>query len=335
MGAAAAAARLLRRPRRFLDARVQAWARKRQGADPDPVTLHRRRTYILPSALGYGFALTLFAMLLASMNYNSSMGFGLTFLLASLGLVTMHWCHQNLTGLTARGFRIEAAFAGEDAALHLVLENGAGTTRYEIQASWGGREPAPVDLAPGASVELRLPIPTRHRGRLVVDRVSLSSRFPFGLFRCWAWLYPEVDGVVYPAPAERGRPPPPDDTDTGGAQDDRRGEEDFAGLRPFRPGDSPRHVAWKSVAREGELLVKQFAGTRVTSHWLDWDSLTETHDEARLSRLCRWIVDAHADGHAYGLRLPGLQIPPAIGRRHRHRCLAALALFPGWERQHG
>ena len=66
---------LLRSPTRLARQALREWALRRQGKDPDPVTLHRRRVYIIPSGLGIGFGLVLFAMLLASMNYNSSMGF--------------------------------------------------------------------------------------------------------------------------------------------------------------------------------------------------------------------------------------------------------------------
>ena len=133
--------------------------------------------------------------------------------------------------------------------------------------------------------------------------------------------------VVYPKPSPRGLPPPPLETDTGGAQDTVRGDEDFAGLRAFHPGDSPRRIAWKAYAREQGLQVKVFAGTAVTSHSLDWDTLTGLGTEARLSQLCRWVEDAYAAGRAFGLRLPGVEIAPNVGPGHRQRCLTALALF--------
>jgi uncharacterized protein (DUF58 family) len=313
----------LERARRLL----REWARQRQGYDPDPVTLHRRRIYIIPTPLGVGFGLVLFAMLLASMNYNNSMAFALTFLLSGLGVVAMHWCHQNLTGAIIRGIRVESAFAGEPAIVELCLENPSSADRYELLVALGDYECDAVDLGPGESRYLRLPLPTHARGRVAISRIHLSTRFPFGLFRCWTWLHPEATGIVYPRPAARDEPPPPDSTDTGGAQDDRRGEEDFAGLRNFRAGDSPSHVAWKAMARGRGLLVQQFAGTDVTSHWMDWTMLEGLDVEARLSKMTRWIVDAHDDGHPYGIRIPGAELPPAISRGHRHQCLARLALY--------
>jgi uncharacterized protein (DUF58 family) len=323
------AVRRLLHPAHYLRGRLQIWARRRQGADSDPVRIHRRRTYILPTWLGVGFGMLIFAMLLAAMNYNNSMGFALTFLLAALGLVTMHWCHQNMTGLIVRGIRLEPVFAGNPPVLELALENPSASHRYELVVACQAREATPVDLPPGATVPVKLKLPPTGRGRLEIKCVGITTRFPFGLFRCWIWLYPDVSGIVYPRVAHRGVVPPPDLAEGGGASNERLGEEDFAGLRNFRPGDSPRRVAWKAMARGGDLLVKQFAGAEVTTRWLAWADTPERDPEERLSRLCRWVVDAHAHGQAYGLRLPGLEHTPAVGRRHRHRCLSALATYPG------
>ena len=170
-------------------------------------------------------------------------------------------------------------------------------------------------------------MPAPRRGLLELDHFEIVTRHPFGLFRAWAYLHMDLRCVVYPRPSLRGLPPPPVETDTGGAQDSRRGDEDFAGLRPFHRGDSPRRIAWKAYARGQDLHVKMYAGTAVTSHRFDWDSLPGLDVEARLSQLCRWIEDAHAEGRAFGLKLPDMELPANIGPAHRQRCLSALALF--------
>jgi uncharacterized protein (DUF58 family) len=53
--------------------------------------------------------------------------------------------------------------------------------------------------------------------------------------------------------------------------------------------------------------------------------------ESRLSVMARWIVDAQARGETFGLRLPGLEIPPQPGMQQRRRCLAALAEYEAME----
>ena len=108
-----------------------------------------------------------------------------------------------------------------------------------------------------------------------------------------------------------------------------RGDEEFAGLRSFHPGDSPRRIAWKAYAREQGLMVKQYAGTSISTCMFDWDVLAGLDAELRLSRLCRWVLDSHQQGIAYGLKLPGFNAAPALREAHRSRCLQALALFQG------
>jgi len=49
--------------------------------------------------------------------------------------------------------------------------------------------------------------------------------------------------------------------------------------------------------------------------------------EERLSHLARWVLDAHAAGLTYGLRLPGANVDMAAGVAQRDRCLEALALY--------
>jgi uncharacterized protein (DUF58 family) len=306
---------------------TRRWAFKRHGIDPDPLTLSGRRIYILPTSLGVAFALMLFAMFLGAMNYANNLALGLTFLLGSLALTAMHHCQRNLAGVRIRSAASEPVFAGQTARFHIALENGAPLARHELSIGNDESSAAPVRVVSNGRSILELQLHAQKRGLLTLDHFEITTLYPFGLFRAWANLHMDLKCVIYPRPSARGRLPPPVETDTGGAQDLARGDEDFAGLRPFHPGDSPRRIAWKAFAREQGLQVKLYAGTAVASHLFDWDSLPGMDVEDRLSQLCRWIEDAYTDGRAFALKLPGVEIPPNIGPAHRQRCLTALALF--------
>ena len=137
----------------------------------------------------------------------------------------------------------------------------------------------------------------------------------------------DLSGLVYPHPAGNAPEPPPTQAAQGHRQHDARGEEDFAGLRRFHDGDSPRHVAWKAYARSGDLLSKQFSGADTSSQWFNFDEIPAADTELRLSILTRWILDADRTQRDYGLRIRGLEFDPAHGEAHRHRCLETLAFF--------
>jgi uncharacterized protein (DUF58 family) len=311
--------------------RTRAWARKRHGIDTDPLILSGRRIYIVPTALGIAFAFMLFAMFLGAMNYANNLALGLAFMLGALSLTAMHYCHRNLAGLLIRSAASEPVFAGQTARFRIALENAAPIARHELMIANDESVAAPTRVDPEGRAILQIELPAPRRGLLALDHFEVGTRHPFGLFRAWAHLHMDIKCVVYPKPSERGLPPPPLETDTGGAQDATRGDEDFAGLRGFHPGDSPKRIAWKTYAKGQGLQVKVYAGTAVTSHMFDWDGLPGMALEARLSQLCRWIEDAYAAGRAFGLKMPGVDIPANIGPAHRQRCLTALALFEGNE----
>ncbi len=318
--------------------RGQGWARRRQGTDTAPVRLGRRRIYILPTGFGLIYGALVFAMLLGSMNYNNSLGFALTFLLTGLGLVAMHHCHRNLSGLTISAVHADEVFAGETLHLQVGLENPNAIRRFAIEldcslpavAGTGATRPALLHGVAAASRALAtVQIPTQHRGWLRPDRLTVSTRFPFGLFRAWSWLHLPIDALVFPRPAGEQSPPFDMHAPAGAVQSRQRGTEDFRGFRDYVPGDSPRHVAWKALARGAPLMVKDYSGAASAPVMLDFTAVTVSATESRLSQLCRWVLDAERDGRPFGLRLPQLRIAARSGAAQRRRCLEALALFNG------
>jgi uncharacterized protein (DUF58 family) len=159
------------------------------------------------------------------------------------------------------------------------------------------------------------------------ERLLVSTRFPFGLFRAWSWFHLPLEAVVYPRAQGEQRPPPSRGPEHVGLEAQKRGEDDFRGFRSYHPGDSPRHIAWKALARGAPLLVKEHAGASGAPLLFELDQVQARDLERRLSQIARWIVDAEHQARAFGLNLPGLHLAPATGAAQRRRCLTALALF--------
>ena len=314
--------------RNFLNQRIYDWARRRQGQDGDRVRLDHRRIYILPTRQGWLYGLALLFMLLASMNYSNSMGFMLVFVLAGLDFTAMYACHANLAGLEITAGKHPAVFAGETARFILHLDNPGRSTRSAISLS-AARSDATVtgDIVAGGHGSVAVPLHAEHRGWLSLGRLVVETDYPFALFNSWSWVYMELRVLVYPQPADDAPPLPQPEGGHGGGERATRGDEDFSNLRSYRPGDSPRHIAWKASAQTQRLLTKQFAGGGEEQRWLDWNQVAERDPEKRLSILCRWVLTAHAENLNYGLRLPGKTIAIAGGATHRDHCLEELALF--------
>lgn len=295
-----------------------------------PLRLGQRRIFIIPTRGGLLFALSLLVMLLGAINYSLALGHALVFLLAGLGATGMVHTFRNLYGLIITPGRSEPVFAGEMAHFQLSLSNDRDAPRLalELEAEAGELVIAAVNAK--ASTKITMPVSARQRGWLALPRVRLASRYPLGLFVAWSYLQPAMRCLVYPQPIKSPLPAP-SPASANGEKNGDGGQEDFAGFRHRQPVDSPRHVAWKASARDtGErpLLIKQFTGGGQIEMQLDW-SLTDPALplEHRLSCLAGWVLAAESAGCSYGLRLPGQEILPQTGERHRRQCLEALALF--------
>lgn len=105
-----------------------------------------------------------------------------------------------------------------------------------------------------------------------------------------------------------------------------RGGDDFAGTREFQPGDSPRHIDWRAVARGRPLVVKTWASDASEVVVLDWEALP-LEFEARAGQLVKWMETCESEDRLYELRLPGKVTATGRGPAHHRRCLDALADF--------
>ncbi|MEX2517145.1 MAG: DUF58 domain-containing protein [Gammaproteobacteria bacterium] len=299
-------------------------------------TLTRRRVYILPTAAGMLFVVTLIVMLLGAINYDNSLAYVLTFLVASLLLPAILHTYRNLKDLRVSAGPPAAVFAGDNAYFPVTLDNRpraagnlAGRPRYALELQCGRRNAA-VNV-PQLTAELKtvaVPAASVRRGYLKLGRVRISSRFPLGLFRAWSYCRSDQLAAIYPKPAGPLSLPAPSAWNAEDQLGMTAGAEDFVGFRNYHPGDSIRSIAWKAVARGQPIVVKRFSGGGAQRLILAWEHTTAVGDvESRLSQLCRWIIAAEDQGLRYGLQLPGIQIEPDHGPAHRHRCLLALTEF--------
>ncbi len=304
------------------------WIFQWRGPERGVIVLVQRRVFILPTRQGLLFAVVIVLMLIGSVNYDLSLGFILAFLLGATGIQSMLHTFRNIAHLRITPGRVQPVFAGDDAQFQIIVANTTRSDRYSIGVTRDGQTADYIDVPAAGETIATVAVRAVRRGWLRPDRMTLFTRFPTGLFRAWSYADLDVRCLVYPAPAISPLPLPAPDSGAGEGGMLGRGYDEFAGLRPYRSGDSLRHIAWKAAARDDTLLTKQFAGRADAELWLSWDALPQGFDtEQRLSHLVRWVLDADRAGLACGLRIPGCTLPIASGAAHRTACLSALALY--------
>ena len=306
---------------------MAAWIKRRQGTDALPLTLQRRRLYILPTRAGLGFAVLLALMLAAGLNYANSLALFLTFLMGGFALVAMQLCHRNLLGTGLYAAHAAPTFAQRPGTLQLTLTNQGTQARCRIESGLGHESTQATSQGAQGRQHLDIPVAAPKRGLVKIERLRLTTTHPFGLFRTWTWVHAPIEMLVYPRPHGSAPMPSQRGRKSGSRSQGHAGADEWQGLRPFRDGDSPRQVDWKAYAREAPLLVKEYSSMGSELRIFGFDSLPNLGIEARLEQIARWIVDAEDSGDRYGLEIPGTHIAPGRGTEHRHRCLAALALY--------
>lgn len=304
--------------RRWLARRIPAAA---------SVRLDQRRIFILPTRVGAVFAGVLLLMLLVAINYQNSLAYGLTFLLAAIFVVAILHTYRNLAGLVLKAGGGTAVFSGEQAIFRVRLES-QGREHQAVALGWPPSALRQVNVAAKGLTEVELTQASERRGWLRPSRLRVESRFPLGLLVAWSWVDLDQAVLIYPQPLTGELP-----LATGSAEDKEegtqargQGADDFQGLRGYQPGDSKRRLAWKAYSRGHGLQVKDFATLAGRDLWLDFDSLAGDV-EMRLSLLCHWVLQLAERQQPFGLRLPGVTLEPDQGDGHREACLRALALF--------
>ena len=290
------------------------------------IVLTQRRIFIVPTRQGYAFAFMLMLMLLGDLNYNLSLGYVLTFLLAMMAVMSMLHTFRNLAHLEIRALPNEAAFGGTPARFRLHFCNRANLPRYQLLLRCERGNSTRFDLPAGQDCEVNFPVPATRRGWLALGKLTLSTEFPLGLFYCWSYLHFDARCLIYPKPLSCA-PLPPGSAPDGAGKQALCGDDDFSGLRAYAAGDPLPRIAWKAYARGQGLQVKQFSTQAGEELWLDMADAQDCNGEDKLARLARWVLDAEALGLRYGLRLADSEVSPGNGVAHRDQCLRRLALY--------
>jgi uncharacterized protein (DUF58 family) len=172
----------------------------------------------------------------------------------------------------------EYVFAGEPLAIDYTLENRRSTTAaLALEVS---EELTPLDrsqpasprivprviferVPPSGRCRLRWQGPSPSRGKYAFGSLELTTRAPFGLLERGETIIRPAQVVVYPAIGRLERrwhqiQRQSTQTTRGRRHDRTAQQQEYHGLREYRAGDSMRWIHWRTTARLGYPMVKEF-----------------------------------------------------------------------------
>ncbi|MBN8424508.1 DUF58 domain-containing protein [Microbacterium esteraromaticum] len=193
----------------------------------------------------------------------------------------------------------------------VVLPVGTGRGDFSIQR-----------LAAGEETEELFTIPTQRRGVVQVGPVSIVRGDPLGVFERAHRRDEPVDLYVHPKTVLFGGQSLGFLRDLEGlpAADLSRDDVSFHALLEYQPGDDLRHVHWRSTARTGVIMVRQFEETR-RSHFVIGLSRSRadyrTDDEFELAISAAGSIGLRAlrDSQRVDVRVQGRELPASTGKR--------------------
>jgi uncharacterized protein (DUF58 family) len=307
-------------------ARARSWlARLRP---PRRLRLLRPGTFLLIGVIGLG---------LATLNTGNNLLYLL--LGALLGTIVLSgWLSEE----SVRPLRVvrqlpRSAIAGQPAWIRYRVrhaERRAAACAVTIrEAGQAGAAFLPL-LRPGELATVTAEYVFDRRGVYLLERITLATRFPFGLFlkerdvRQPAELvvWPRTDRTVRPVRHAGGRAPRGEPVKALQAGMERGS---FRGLRPYRSGDDPRDVHWRSTARAGEPIIREYDRVGEGDLWLCLDGRGTnggSREEAAVEIAAALARAAAAAGARFGFLAGELRIEPATGQRQLERVLDGLAV---------
>ena len=150
---------------------------------------------------------------------------------------------------------------------------------------------ASLQLAPlpaGATRDATYSFPTHHRGLHPVGPLTVDVEDPFGLWRA-SHPQPGVQTVIVLPRTWKLSPLPPapgDEPERGvrALASNSTVDEEFAALRPYAPGDDIRRIHWRTTARLGTPVVRQFDQPWQLRTTVLLDVRRGAHDDASFER---------------------------------------------------
>ena len=176
-----------------------------------------------------------------------------------------------LSELTLRELRVERRpppriFAREPFLMEVVIKNGKPKrASYSIEvADLQGKTPIDkrcyfLKIPEAKSQRTSYRHTFTRRGLYTLTGYRLATKFPFALFRKSRDVDAPLELLVYPARVDGASACRRAPRTRGDAIADRLGRRgEFFGLREHRSGDDRRDIHWKSSARTGRLLVREY-----------------------------------------------------------------------------
>lgn len=302
--------------------------------------LRLRRSYRIPIE-GIVFVGVTLLIGLAAMNTGQQLLYLVFGMLCAFWIISDIMATTSMTGVRLRRRAPSVVSARHPVRVAIELENTKkvlSSFSLRVIDSLAGAERLGAAffglVRPGEKVQESYTIFFPRRGRYRLERLSISTRFPFGLIERTFGRIDPWEIVVLPPVLAPTRLLKRAEVEIGEFASNRKGSgTSLHSIRDYSPGESARDIHWRLSARTGSLVVREYEveERRRASVLLD-NRLSDPSDAAQLEALEKAIVLASSlvghlceRGHQVELITASGEVRFGTGGPHATRCRRALA----------
>ncbi|MGV8075512.1 MAG: DUF58 domain-containing protein [Syntrophobacteraceae bacterium] len=246
-------------------------------------------------------------------------------------LISGMFGRKNISGLNVELEFPNEVFAQTDTPVGIKLTNpGKFMPAFLIKILVGEYEVFFPFLRARSSATLHVGMKFNKRGSQTIERIHISSVFPFNFFTRYRKLAGNFDLVVFPKPIKCQL------ADLYDREAKRKGEipsnrtgheSDIISIRDYASGDPPKYISWKSTAKTGRLKTKELSSIQSQLVIIDFDKMEKKHIEETISFVTYAIVRLIRSNTPVGLLIDGDLIKAGISPAHKNKMLKKLALY--------
>jgi len=240
-----------------------------------------------------------------------------------MGLTLARAINSNMDAVQIISVEAVHLFAENDQKIQVTLVNQSKNAAKEIEVTVKQKKRTlrtPLQMGAKQTVIFDVPWNIQNRGHVKIPTVVVSSKYPSGLFVAWKIFKSPHKTLVYPSRKGQSHFP-----NHASAQQESLGL--VHEIRDYKPGDSPKRIHWRSLAKNQQLRTLVHEGDDGRKCEFNLKDLNHLIFEDQLSQLSLWMHLAEAASYDWKLILNDKIYDSKLDPHNYYQAMKTLALL--------
>ena len=307
------------------------WFYRRFNKKTRRIKLGFNNLYIFPNLFGLYWILTTIVLYILGTNLENNFTIFICYFMTAVLLISLFLTHFNIHGLEIVSTNQKVNFANSKINYKIILNSKK--YRNNIKLKFLNKENKPIFIEKIEDTLIKsLTIESKQRGIYTPDIIYGESSSPLSLCTCWFYWKP-VDKLIV-APEKKKATVNKEFNQSYTDSRDKKNNAiiggDLKDIQFYKKGEKKSLIYWKSLARSGNLLSKNFNNENLKNNWLILNKNLPI--EKALEHLCFEIYNQYKNNNVYGILISKNKfIKPDKSEKHYLKCLTMLASYKNEE----